>query len=145
MYVPKYFKPYEFVSEKLFKIYGDDSLLFVSDELKITMDAIREFFDVPIYINNCRIAINSEKFGGSFQNRGYRDPFTSVGAKLSQHKFGRAIDFHSPVIASSTIRKQILENQNLFPHIHRMEKNVSWVHIDSHLDYKHKRIYLFNS
>ncbi len=137
MYVPKYFKPYEFVSEKMYKIYSDNSLLFISDEMKETMDDLREFFDVPIYINNWQ-------FGGSFQNRGYRDPFTSVGAKLSQHKFGRAIDFHSPIIASSTIRKQILENQNLFPHIHRMERDVSWVHIDSHPDYKDKRIYLFN-
>ncbi len=137
MYVPKYFNPYEFVSEKIYKIYGEDSLMFISDEMKETMDDLREFFDVPIYVNNW-------KFGGSFQNRGYRDPFTSVGAKLSQHKFGRAIDFHSPNISSSSIRKQILENHNLFPHIYRMENKTSWVHIDSHPDYKDKRIYLFN-
>lgn len=137
MYVPKYFKAYEFVSEKIYKIYGDNSLLFVSDEMKETLDLIREFFGVPIYINNWR-------FDGTFHNRGYRDPFSSVGSKLSQHKFGRAVDFHSQIIPSSTIREQIFENKNLFPYIYRMEKDTSWVHIDMHPDYKDKRIYLFN-
>lgn len=104
--------------------------------MKEIIDLIREFFDVPIIVNNW-------KFGGSFENRGYRDPYTSVGAKLSQHKFCRAIDFHSPIIPATSIRKEILVNENLFPHIHRMERRVNWVHIDSHPDYIDKRIYLF--
>lgn len=142
MYVPKYFKAYEFVSEKIYKIYGDNSLMFVSDEMKITMDHIREFFTYMSGTDK-KVFINTWLWDGHFKSRGYRDPFTTVGAHLSQHKFGRAIDFDVQDIDAYDVRQIILDNQDKFPHIYRMEKNVNWVHIDSHPDYKDKRIYLF--
>lgn len=136
-YLPKFFKPFELVSKDIFDIYGIDSYNFLAPELLETLDLIREFFESPIIVNNWH-------FGGSFQNRGYRHPFCRVGARLSQHKFGRAVDFHSPVYDAHFVRGEILNNPNLFPHIYRMEKNVNWVHIDMHPDYKDNAIYLFN-
>jgi hypothetical protein len=143
MYIPKFFKAYELVPPEIYKIYGEDSLMFISEEMKETIDAIRVFFtdqsgkDTKVHVNNWF-------WNGPYKSRGYRDPFTDVVAKFSQHKFGRAIDFTVSGWFADDVRNRIEDFSKHFPHIHRMERDVSWVHIDSHPDYKDKRIYLFN-
>ncbi|MDZ7766921.1 MAG: hypothetical protein U5K00_21315 [Melioribacteraceae bacterium] len=93
--------------------------------------------DTPVRVNNWY-------WNGPLKSRGYRDPFTDVGAKLSQHKFGRAIDFDVTGWFAEDVRTRIFDFKHKFPFINRIERDTSWVHIDSHPDFKKHRIYLFN-
>jgi len=99
-------------------------LLFQSNAL-IALEKLREFFGVPVTVNNWHI-------GGSFQYRGYRPPNCKVGAKISQHKFGNAFDCDIKGYTAEEARQKILANQDdpLLMKIMRLEGNVKWVHID---------------
>jgi len=88
------------------------------------MDQIRNYFAVPITINNWHI-------GGNFTQRGFRnDPAT--GAKLSQHRFGRACDFDVKGVTAEEVRECIRQHKLDVPLscMTRCEEGTSWVHID---------------
>ena len=48
----KYFTVKELVSKDLYNVYGDKAIMFIDEKLIYTIDAIREFFDAPVTINN---------------------------------------------------------------------------------------------
>jgi len=91
MYKCEHFDVHEWVYPELYKKYlvnkkPDMKLWSVIDErVLITADRVREFVNIPVSINDW---IN----GGNFKESGLREPSTSTGADLSQHKFGRAGD-----------------------------------------------------
>ncbi len=51
-----------------------------------------------------------------------------VGAKYSQHRFGRAVDFDVKGISAETVRNDI--RKGYFSEITCIEADVNWVHID---------------
>jgi hypothetical protein len=124
-YKPHYFKIEEFLPPDLYNQYGERGLeLFMDCRILWTMDAIRDHFGVPITVNNYHL-------GGQFQQRGFRnDP--NVGAKLSQHRFGRACDFDIQGVSADEFRGQALSGKldGLLTQITRIENSVSWCHID---------------
>lgn len=137
-YKPKYFKPQELVDRETFQRFGESSYMFFDIRLLKTIDGIREYFRKPMVINNWHL-------GGKFSSRGLRTPTNTIGAPYSQHRFGRAVDFHIFGISAEEVRKEIIKNQNIFPfnEITAIEKDVTWVHIDfRNIDYQ--GIYLFN-
>jgi len=68
---------------------------------------------------------------GRFQYRGYRDRTCSIGAPMSMHREGKAIDFDIMGWDAETSRKRIVELCiKGLPHPIRIEKGVNWVHID---------------
>lgn len=103
------------------KEYEQYWLILMDDRILITADEIREYYGVPVTINNWY-------WGGNFKNRGFREMNTSVGAKLSQHKFGRAFDFDVKNVPAEQVRNDIRKGK--FPLITCIEKDVSWVHAD---------------
>lgn len=126
VYIPKYFKAHELLPPELHRIYGDHGFQFLDSRILWTMDSIREFFGVPISVNNWF-------WGGPLINRGFRRGDSYVGASMSQHKFGRAIDFEVREVRSDYVRQLILENQNKdrrFMFITAMELGTPHVHID---------------
>ncbi|MDY0218973.1 MAG: D-Ala-D-Ala carboxypeptidase family metallohydrolase [Candidatus Cloacimonas acidaminovorans] len=118
MYVPIYYKWYELVPNKKYQNYW---LILMDERILITLDEIRKYYGRPVTVNNWY-------WGGKFNSRGWREPFDPDGAELSQHKFGRAVDFTIAGISAETIRNDI--RRGLFPLITCIEKDVSWVHID---------------
>lgn len=118
-----YFKVQEFVPKDIYDELGDSSLSLMDDRIIISIIAMRDFFKLPIKINDWL-------FGGAFQNRGFRTAYCGIGSKYSQHKFGRALDFDIKGIPAKEVRGKILANQDKFPLITAMEDNISWVHID---------------
>lgn len=87
----------------------------------MSLDAIRMHYKRPVTVNNWFK-------GGTFTLRGLRPMNSVVGAKYSQHKFGRAADFNVQGISPEQVRNDI--RSGLFPLITCIENNVSWVHID---------------
>jgi len=118
MYKPKYFQWYEFMPSKEYEPYW---LILMDERILITADEIREYYGVPVTINNWY-------WGGNLKNRGFREMNTAIGAKLSQHKFGRAFDFDVKNVPAEQVRNDIRKGK--FPLITCIEKGVNWVHAD---------------
>lgn len=124
-YKCQYFKIYELVPKIYFEEDPEAMLwLQFDDRLLRTLDMIRKKYG-PIIVNNW-------KRGGPFQYRGLRPPDCSAGVKYSQHKHGRACDFHSPSIEVEELRQEIIKNpwNEEFKYITCIEDKVNWVHID---------------
>ena len=138
---PTHFTAQELVPQAIYDHYGDDSFMFIDNKILITLDLIREYFKSPVIVNNWHK-------GGNLENRCFRSWDTRVGARLSQHKLGKAVDFNVVGLTADEIRKEIIENQDniFFESIMRMELGTSWVHIDiKPIDSSYqKRIYLFS-
>lgn len=131
----------EFVSEKLFKQYGETCWQFLDTRMLITIECLsinlkNEYgFYIPLIINNWNI-------GGNYQYSGLREFNSGVGARHSQHCYGRASDVKSPKITAEQMREHILRNENLYPYITYIEADVSWLHYDVR-NSPYKKIRLF--
>ena len=138
MYTPKHFAAYELVPKTIFSDLGDSAILVFDNRILQVMDQLREFFGKPIIVNDW-------KNGGSFEFRGFRPQYYVQGAKYSQHRFGRALDFNVKDMTDAEVQKQILLNQKKFPLLTAMEKGtVGWSHIDCRNCDNTKGVQLFN-
>lgn len=140
-YIPKYFIAEELVDPKTFAKIGKWGSFNIMDSRIIwTIDKIREQYGSKITINNW-------KWGGQRKYSGYRPVDSNMGAKFSQHKFGRAIDFIMEGVDASSIRADILANpeQNCFKYISAIEdfNRMGWVHIDVRNIQEEERIKVF--
>lgn len=139
-YKPRHFDVWELVDPMTYSKFGDESLMFLDPEALQALDAIRDLFDVPVFVNTWYN-------GGRFRYRGFRPPECTEGAKFSQHRFGRAFDFHINGILPEAIRRKIILKQHEVPglsNIRAMENGTpTWVHIDTR-NIAGENIYLFN-
>lgn len=135
----KYFKAYELVDRKTYEALGEDSLrIFPASSLEM-LDNLREFFGVPVLLNDWYT-------GGRFQWRGFRTINCKEGASKSQHRFAKAFDCDVRNHTAEEARQKILANQEnpLLAQINRIEANVNWLHIDSgDVPTGKQRIYVF--
>jgi hypothetical protein len=127
MYIPEKFELYEWLPKDFYNAninhYGDMLWLMFDERLLWTYDQLRKRYG--------RIILNDWFWGGNNQYRGWRPFDCPKGAKLSQHKWGRAGDSIFLRLAEE-IRQDIMRNQNddEFQYISVIEKDVSWLHID---------------
>lgn len=125
-YYPVHFTIPEFIGPETYAKYGNNALWFMDSRILWTIDATREYFNVPM-------TVNTWKQGGQYQERGLRLSSSDTGADMSQHKFGRAIDFDLAGMTADVVRAEIKKNyktEPAFRFITALEENVSWVHID---------------
>ena len=139
IYIPKHFKIYELIPReeycKYIKRKGDKLWLMFDRNLLITIDVLREKFGT--------LVINDWYWGGENQYRGWRPMNILLGAELSQHKFGRAVDFTPQKVTVNEVREYIRANQDLYPLISAMEDEVNWCHVDTRNWDRSKRGILF--
>jgi hypothetical protein len=123
-YIPIHVIPQEVVPPEIYSIYGDRSWQFMDARILWTIDSIRDYFGRAIKINNWHTK-------GSFRYRGFRPP-NYVGVILSQHRFGRAVDFDIDGMSAHEVRDVILSDKKLDfkMYITAIELGVNWVHID---------------
>ena len=134
----KYFRPYEIVDRATYDRFGIASFnLFNPDALQ-ALDDLREFFDVPVVVNNW-------KTGGPFQWRGFRNPRCPQYRAGSQHSLGNAFDLDIQGFTAEQARSRIIECKDhlLLHKIMRLEGGVNWVHFD--LLHVVNRIYVFKA
>ncbi len=75
-----------------------------------------------------KVVMNTWKWGGKHQYRGWRPFDCPIGAKLSQHKFARAGDgifIETPI---REVRSAVLKGE--FKYVTAVERDVPWLHID---------------
>jgi hypothetical protein len=122
---PVHFEAQEFVPPEIFNRFGADSLWFMDCRMTWTADAAREYFGVPITINDWL-------WGGRFKYRGYRPPQCTEGAENSQHRLAQALDFDVKGISAEEVRQEIKTHPSepAFRFVTTVEDSVNWNHWD---------------
>lgn len=129
----KYFDVRELVSKDVFNKFGQNAWRVFDEKLLKTLLALRtEILNVPLICNNW-------KAGGTFTQRGFREnlaPLVSDKTKagrlyLSAHTIGKAVDLSSPKMDAQTMRETIAKNKSKLPYPVRIERGVTWLHIDT--------------
>lgn len=126
MKVSKNFDIREFVPPEIWEQYGEDSVQFIDERIPVIVEKIRELCgNRPVTLNNWHI-------GGEYKYRGYRPASYPFCAKKSQHKEKKAADLTVKGLTAAQVRKIIRDNQEelMALGLRRMEKDVTWVHID---------------
>lgn len=130
MKISENFKLEEFINpDSFYDLPGDKSLLLIDKRLVDIMEYIR-------YCFGRKIIINTWHNFGLHKNRGFRKEDCKEGAKYSQHKFGRAVDFEVEGFTSEEVFEEILllykTEKDLKKYgLTRIEKNTKgYTHID---------------
>lgn len=123
----KYFELYELLPQDFYINYKNNNNIWFCFDGRIleTVDRLRARYG--------RLIANDWYWGGQNQYRGWRPFNCEVGAKLSQHKFGRAIDLIPKEITVDEIRNDIKKNyesDDTFRYITCIEDGVGWLHVD---------------
>lgn len=130
-----YFDIQELVCNHTYQKFGDKSWQFLDTEILHTVLVLRE------NILKVGMVCNDYKFGGKTTQRGLRCNLcplvkdkTSKGLiYLSAHCNGAAFDFvfgASSGMTAAKARQLIKDNKDLLPFNVRIEKDVTWLHID---------------
>jgi len=111
MYIPDYFELEELMPKDSFKkyhpVYGA-SLWFIFDiRFLITLDRLRERFG-KTFMNNWKTKKESQT---ADNYRGWRPFDCPIGAKLSQHKFGRAGDPYFQNATADEVREDLIKEK----------------------------------
>lgn len=137
----KYFHLDELFPQKMIENIPEYVLFQMLDpRLIITIDKIRERFGKPMIINNWAVS-------GLFHYRGYRPASPAIGSPLSQHKFGRAVDFDIEGHKAEEVRVDIIKNKSHddYKYIRGLEADVNWVHIDFRYTKKEDELFIFGA
>lgn len=124
-YLPKHFDLRELVAPDVYAARGAAAWELLDPRLLVAADKIREKFG-PVTVNNWHL-------GGSYLESGLRDPVTGMGARLSQHKAGRALDCKFKDAQLREVYAYLLAHPDEFAEItvvEDIEKTPSWLHID---------------
>lgn len=144
LYKAKNFSVWEFVPKSVYDKFGEQSRHFINDKLIIVAQELRNDLGKPLYINTWGS-------GGDLHYRGYRPPFSRIGALLSQHKFGQAMDVSSNV-PHYNIYDCIMDRQKKYYElgVRRIENpeatrgnHLGWIHLDT-LNVGAEKIHTFN-
>lgn len=130
MYIPEHFTIQEMVPPTLHKeIAGRGpawawTTLF-DYRLLVTMDYLRNEFG--------RMEVNTWNRGGGLMYRGFRPCSCTVGALLSQHRFGRGVDMFPLDTEVEVVRRAILSNPGSprYKYIGAIETDIPWLHLDT--------------
>jgi hypothetical protein len=138
-----YFDIRELVSKQVHQKYGEMAWDFFDPRLIQTIDFLKEYFGWTVTINNWL-------WNGDFSQRGLRCNMDNIVYNktlqdkiyCSAHTRGMAVDFDVKNLTAEEARHELIKNENKLPHPIRLEKGVSWVHLDV-VD-KGIKTYLFN-
>ena len=128
MKVSKNFVIQEFVTPKMYKDLGDKAIILIDERIIQLAQYVRDRFKKSVTVNNWY-------YGGEYKYRGVRPYNCKVGAKYSQHKYGRAFDFTVEGISIKELHKDINKNQKEYfaNHLRAVEsihKADTWMHFD---------------
>lgn len=123
----KHFIIQELVPKEIYEYRGDKSIELIDKRLWTLIDFFRDYFAVPITINNW-------DSGGKFNESGFRLSNSKTGAALSQHKFGRAADLKFEGLTNyDGIRDVVIQHWDKFKEagLTTIEAGTeTWLHVD---------------
>jgi hypothetical protein len=119
----------EFIDPVTYSARGARSIELMDMRIILAVQHLRELTGKPITVNNWHKR-------GSLRLRGYRPEGTRTGAKWSQHKHGRALDFHIAGMTTAEVHALIMAHEQFFVErqwitvIEDARDTPSWTHID---------------
>jgi hypothetical protein len=119
----------EFIDPVTYSARGARSIELMDMRIVLALQHLRE-------ITSRAIVVNNWVKKGSLRLRGYRPEGTRIGAKWSQHKHGRALDFHIAGMTTTEVHALIMAHEKFFVErqwitvIEDARDTPSWVHID---------------
>lgn len=127
--VKQYFSIEELVCKDVRNLHGEKAWNFLDTNLLHVLLILRRD------ILKTSLVCNDYKWGGKNSQRGLRCNLCEIvkGKKqpyLSQHCMGKAVDLVSKNMTAAEMRKRIKANSALLPCNVRIEKDVTWLHID---------------
>lgn len=128
MQVSKNFVLQEFIDPDTYKKWGDKSIWFIDPKVIKIAQLLRDKSGRSVTINNWSV-------GGSYKLSGLRPLDTTIGAKLSQHKFGRAIDVkiqgYNPEQVHDLIKNNWIEfKEKGLTTLEDLSLTKTWSHLD---------------
>lgn len=141
----QFFAIEELVCPHTFRAWGDRSWQFLATNYLHTLLVVRkDILRVPMHVNNY-------KWGGVFDERGLRCNICDlVKAKslsgtsyLSAHVLGQGCDFTTKEFTAEQCRQKIILRRDLLPYPIRLEKDVTWCHIDTYDYLNGEKVNLF--
>ena len=139
MQLSKNFTLEELVNPVLLDRVGERCADWLNPNLVPTLQALRDTIGTPITVNDWHR-------GGIYKNSGLRAPNCNEGALFSTHKGGCAAD-PKFTIEASKVYYHILNNQDKYPYISRMENiehTPTWCHIEVSTNKRVGDIVIFN-
>jgi len=137
-----YFQITELVCPDVYKKFNERAWQFLdTDALHVLLVLRESILCRPMYINN---------YGRGITQRGLRcNRCQLVKEKatvyLTQHGFGKAWDFTVEGMTAEQARQKIIAEQNKLPCPVRLERDKTWVHIDTLEQFGvTDKVYLFN-
>ena len=123
MYKCKNFAIHELVDPETYKIFGQRAWEFFDPRLLKLIDKLRDTYG-PATINNW-------KWGGKFKWSGLRTSKCKIGAKYSQHRFGRAADLKFRNVTPQEVRGYIKTDPYFDSILNCVENGTpTWLHVD---------------
>lgn len=119
----------EFVCPEIYSLGYDRSIQQLDMRIVLAVQFIRENIGVPVHLNNWWN-------GGKLDERGLRTMTTRTGAKMSQHKYGRAADISADGLTPAQLLTFIKEHESMFIEngwittYENIEFTKTWLHID---------------
>lgn len=123
--IKKYFSISELVCDHALAKWGENAWQFLDTNLLHCLLILRrDIVKRPLYCNTT-----------SKHQRGLRcNRCQLVRSKstvyISSHILGKAVDLDCPAYTAEQLRQMIKDNANMFPCNIRIEKGVSWLHMD---------------
>lgn len=116
----------QLVDPVTYETLGERCWGLFDDRLLSTIDRLQNRYNHQMVINTWH-----KKSPNPFRYRGFRPSDCTVGAKLSGHRRGQAIDFDVIGMTAEQVRKDIKENQEHidFMFVTEVELDVNWCHI----------------
>jgi len=129
IYTSKKFKIQELVPLSVYTQYKNNVNILWSlldNRIILTIDMLQSEYGTA-YINTYLFTSNGSQY------RGWRPFNLSIGAHLSQHKFGRAVDMTFENYTAESIRNDIIQNpfKEPFIYITTLEMNIDWLHLST--------------
>jgi hypothetical protein len=131
----------ELIHPKIYTRYGDTAWRFLDPKILTVIDTLRDRYG-PIVINDWG-------WGGNLRNCGLRLPDGSVGAYMSMHKLGGAVDVHFKSVGMREVFEDIMSNElhwytRGLRRIENLVHTPTWMHLDSANTPEVGRIVVFN-
>ena len=131
----------ELVCQHTLAKHGEKSWQFLNTELLETLMVLRfEIFNVPMHINSSSAFQRGLRCNICPEIKKYTDKNQSF---LSAHSTGSGVDVDFDGYSAEEARQHIKNNANKLPYPIRLEKNVTWVHIDIYNDLSGNKIVEF--
>jgi hypothetical protein len=119
----------EFIDPITYSERGEKSIQLMDMRIILAIQHLREVINKPI-------TINSWASRGQFRESGLRRADTRTGARWSQHKYGRALDFRVSGMTPREVHQVIHQHERTFIErqwittLEDVRDTPSWTHID---------------